>query len=154
MNEKRVAEKLEHALASFFAKDVKLLESDVREDALAHRLAMHIADDFEELDVDAEYDKMHVDGLPSPKKYIGSDGRERHAIPDIIVHRRQTMENFIAIEIKKLGHDAGRGKDFTKLRAYKDQLGYKFAVFIELGLEQRRPVWNLQFMKDDDEGAD
>lgn len=138
--------KLERALASFFAKELALLQSGVREDSLAHQLAIHIGKQFEGLDVDAEYDKMHIDGIPHPKKYISPDGQERHAIPDIIVHRRQSMENWIAIEIKKLANVAGRDKDFVKLGAYKAQLGYRFAVFLEIGLKEEQPVWKVQFI--------
>jgi hypothetical protein len=114
-----VKTRLSTALKSFFQEERKLLESDVREDGLSHRLAVHIERQFKGWDVDAEYDKMHIDGVPSEKKYIGIDGKEHHAIPDIIVHRRQTMENFVAIEIKKLGRNRGRERDFAKLTAYK-----------------------------------
>ena len=54
--------RLLNALRSFFEEERKLLESDVREDGLSHRLAVHIGKQFEEWDVDAEYDKMHMDG--------------------------------------------------------------------------------------------
>jgi hypothetical protein len=141
-----VKARLSNALESFFKEERKLLESDVREDGLSHRLAVHIGRQFEEWDVDAEYDKMHIDGVPSEKKYIGADGKEHHAIPDIIVHRRQTMENFLAIEIKKLGKNRGREHDFAKLAAYKQQLGYQFAAFVEIGLKDGAPVFDLRFV--------
>lgn len=146
MNEKDLNNLLEKALASFFEKDRKLLDSDVREDSLSHRLAVHIGTQFDGWDVDAEYDKMHVDGIPSQKKYIGTDGSEHDAIPDIIVHRRQTMDNFLAIEIKKIGKNRGRALDFVKLRAYREQLGYKFAVFLEIGIRDGEPAFATKFM--------
>jgi hypothetical protein len=140
-----VRAKIERALASFFESDRALLESGVREEGIAHKLANYIGEQFEGLDVDAEYDKMHVDGIPHPKKYIGPDAHEHGAIPDIIVHRRKAMDNVIAIEIKKQGKDAGRKKDFEKLRAYKEQLDYRFAVFLEIGLDGDQPLHNIQF---------
>jgi hypothetical protein len=146
MNEKDLNNLLSKALESFFEKDRKLLDSDVREDALSHQLAIHIGREFDGWDVDAEYDKMHVDGIPIAKKYIGVDGLKRDAIPDIIVHRRQTMDNFLAIEIKKVGKNRGRDRDFVKLRAYREQLGYKFAAFIEIGIRDGAPAFAIQFV--------
>src|SRR5215469_5358534 len=117
MSQKEVRERLERGLGRFFEQDQKLLESGVREDSLAHKLAERLAQEFSGFDVDAEYDKMHVDGIPHQKKYIGLDGREHGAIPDIIVHVRQTMDNCVAIEIKKAKNKIGRSKDFEKLNA-------------------------------------
>ena len=82
---------------------------------------------------------MHLEGIPAIKKYIGSDGREHGAIPDIVIHRRQTMsENLVAIEVKKLQNMVGRKKDFEKLNAYREQLGYRYAVFLVIGLSEAR----------------
>jgi len=146
MSANEVRLRLEKGLAHFFEKDRKLLESGVREDSLAHKIAEHLAVEFDGFDVDAEYDKMHVDGIPHQKKYIGLDGKERGAIPDIIVHRRQKMDNFVAIEIKKAENKLGRSKDFEKLNAYKWQLQYHFAVFLEIGFTDHKPVGRIQFV--------
>ena len=146
MSEKEVRRRLEKGLDHFLEKDRKLLESAVREDSLAHKVAEHLAVEFAGFDVDAEYDKMHVGGIPHQKKYIGLDGKERGAIPDIIVHRRQMMDNFVAVEIKKAQNKFGRSKDFEKLNAYKSQLQYYFAVFLEIGFEDGKPVGRIQFV--------
>jgi hypothetical protein len=146
MGENEVRLRLQKGLGHFFAKDWKLLESGVREDSLAHKIAEHLAIEFVGFDVDAEYDKMHLDGVPHQKKYIGLDGKERGAIPDIIVHRRQMMDNFVAVEIKKAQNKFGRSKDFEKLNAYKSQLQYYFAVFLEIGFEDGKPVGRIQFV--------
>ena len=138
--------RLLNALHTFSRDERQLLESGVREDALSHRLAIHVAREFPDWDVDAEYDKMHIDGIPSAKKYIASDGREHDAIPDIIVHRRQVMNNFLAIEIKKIGNQRGRDRDFVKLKAYRHQLGYLFAVFVELGIAGATPMFTITFV--------
>ncbi len=138
--------RLSKALESFAKDERKLLESGVREDALSHRLAIHVAQQFAAWDVDAEYDKMHVDGVPAAKKYIGTDGRKRDAIPDIIVHRRQTMDNFLAIEIKKIGNKRGRDRDFVKLNAYREQLGYVFAAFVEVGMANGIPAKSADWL--------
>jgi hypothetical protein len=146
MSEKEVRLRLEKGLGHFFEKDRKLLESGIREDSLAHQLARHLAVEFAGFDVDAEYDKMHVGGIPHQKKYIGLDGKERGAIPDIIVHRRQHMDNFVAIEIKKAENKRDRLKDFEKLNAYRSQLQYRFAVFLEIGLKNDKLFSRIQFV--------
>jgi hypothetical protein len=84
--------------------------------------------------VDAEYNRLHVDGVPKEKKYIGSDGKEHGAMPDIIIHQRQQLENLVAIEIKRVENRQNRARDFDKLRAYKEPpYSYVHAVFLEVG---------------------
>lgn len=146
MTEDTVRRKLKAALGAFFRHERQLLDSGIREESLSHRLAEHISAQFPGWHVDAEYDKVHVDGIPAPKKYISSTGAEFAAIPDIIVHERQTMNNLLAIEIKKTKNRRGRGKDFEKLRAYKrPPYCYKHAVFVELGLFDGEPRGSIQF---------
>ncbi len=79
MTEETVKTKLDNALVSFFEKDRALLQSGVREDSVAHRLAMHIGTQFDGFDVDTEYDKMHIDGIPyrSPSTKHGEPSRYR-----------------------------------------------------------------------------
>jgi hypothetical protein len=101
----------------------------VREDGLSHRLAVHIGKQFAGWDVDAEYDKMHVGGVSAQKKYFGADGAEHNAIPDIIIHHRQTMENFLAIKIKKLGKNRGREHDFEKICGVSSTAGISVRRF-------------------------
>jgi hypothetical protein len=134
MREDIMRAKLSAALKEFFREEHQLLESGIREEALAHQLARHIRTHFDGWHVDTEYDKLHEDGIPAPKKYISSDGTEQNAIPDIIVHRRQVMDNLLAIEIKKVENRRGRKRDYDKLRAYRlPPYSYQYAVFLELG---------------------
>lgn len=63
------------------------------------------------------------------RKKIDSDDTDGVTVyPDIIVHHRGTMENFIVIEAKKTS--SGNRDDIEKLRAYKTDLGYHLAYFI------------------------
>lgn len=57
--------------------------------------------------------------------------------PDIIVHKRgSNTDNLLVIEFKKLSSRIKKDKDIDKLNAFKRELGYQYALFIELGTRQ------------------
>ena len=78
MTEDTVRPKLDKGVVSFFESDRALLESGVREDSVAHKLANHVSAQFDGLDVDAEYDKMHIDGIPYVPSLL-TEWRTSHA---------------------------------------------------------------------------
>jgi hypothetical protein len=55
-----------------------------------------------------------------------------HIIPDIIVHKRNTDQNLLVIEMKKTTSQEEDRYDLHKLEAFKEQLGYKYSVFFEI----------------------
>jgi hypothetical protein len=76
---------------------------------------------------------------------------KRNISPDIIIHKRGTAENFLAIEIKKTSNrdKADRAFDRIKLNAMLDYkpLKYKCAYFIDLPVEEsfkRHTEWILK----------
>jgi hypothetical protein len=146
MTPEYINDRLTAAIDRFLAEGRQLLESGVREEALCHHLADELQQEFPDWDVDTEYDKLHVNGIPAAKKYISSTGKTRTAIPDIIVHHRQTAENLLVVEIKRLGKMRGREEDRDKLRAYKlPPYSYQFAVFLELGMKDGHPSASVEF---------
>ncbi|MBA4719463.1 MAG: hypothetical protein HRO68_10365 [Nitrosopumilus sp.] len=44
----------------------------------------------------------------------------RNVAPDIIVHRRKTNDNLLAIEVKKVSNRENRFKDEAKPKAFRD----------------------------------
>jgi len=52
--------------------------------------------------------------------------------PDIIVHKRDTNNNLLEIELKMKWKNGKREFDFMKINEYINQLNYKFGVYIEL----------------------
>jgi len=145
MTKRIVQAKIKRALQALFVKDMKLFESGVGERAIAARLAVHLAEEFPNWHVDPEYDRVHHEGEPEPKKYKPQRGQKHRAIPDIIVHKRQQPVNLLAIELKKAKNTRDRDKDFEKLKAYRTQLGYSFAVFLEVGIREDRPTYSIRF---------
>ena len=106
-------------------KDRLLFEYAVHEQTICGRLAMYLQELFPCYHVDVEY---NLDGNHT-KRLAGDAVR-----PDIIVHRRgNNASNILAMELKKGPVDPGdECRDHVKLRGYREELGYHFAVWVEL----------------------
>ena len=138
MNELEVKDKIEEALEKLKDKDFVLLKNDLNERTISHRLAIYIEDIFTEYDVDCEYNKIPegskiLDIIPR-KGTLDDDTKAVTVYPDIIVHERDTDNNFMVIEIKKSTNNSRNEIDYDgrKLKAYKSKLGYEFAIFINI----------------------
>lgn len=137
MTEEEVKRKTEEAIEKFFTRDDYLLAANISERAITHRLAVYLEEHFPspEWHVDCEYNR---DGLNSKMIEIyewesgEKVGSRRRVFPDIIVHRRNTDDNLLAIEVKK-GKNVTKKDTFDlfKLRCYKKQLGYKATLFLK-----------------------
>lgn len=140
MNKHEIRQRFESALRNFYRKDAKLVEYQVSERALTHKLAEHLQKLFPHHNVDCEYNKVG-DGDPKRLSLLmaGSDDCPRdcnrcHAgkcviFPDIIVHRRGTETNLLVIEAKTawVGKSPERDREklagLTALGQYHYQLG-------------------------------
>lgn len=143
------AERVVRAIEELLSVDAKLLELDVNERALSHRLGCHMRSQFPDWDVDCEYNRdghdpkrLNLDPIATGAMNVSGD----YVYPDIIVHRRDTSNNHLVIEMKKAS-GAEPDHDFRKLRAYRAQLRYAHALFLELrtGSGERglgHCVWN------------
>lgn len=132
-----VAGQIIYSLHKFIANDDYLLKVDANERSLTHRIAMYLQEQFENYYVDCEFNR---NGYEPKELYIGEveinayDANAVTVYPDIIVHQRGSNdENLLVIEFKKSSSRIDRAKDFNKLHAYKNDLDYKYALFIELG---------------------
>lgn len=129
-----IGEKVLQALEKFIKKDQVLLEIDVNERSLTHRVAIYLQELFPDMDVDCEYNRD--DHEPKELFLPGGDGdtydtNAQTVYPDIIVHKRKTKNNLLVIEFKKTSSYIDDTKDFKKLNEYKNQLNYKYALFVE-----------------------
>jgi len=114
-----VYETIRGALARLFTEDLWLLEDDVNERSISHRLAIHLEQEIKDrgeawggLHVDCEYNRdvgnpkhPFSKKLNLPERYDVSN-EDTHAttvFPDIIVHQRRSTINCLVIEIKKKG---------------------------------------------------
>uniref|UniRef100_UPI004049166C hypothetical protein n=1 Tax=Gelidibacter sp. TaxID=2018083 RepID=UPI004049166C len=117
---------------------------NINERSVTHRLGMYLADLFTEYDVDCEYNRVYdLNADEYIKKNIEieviedgltlEDTDARTVYPDIIIHKRGTEDNFIAIEVKMAWKKNKMDFDLIKARAYKYRLGYKHSAYLELG---------------------
>lgn len=124
--------------------DSHLFESNVNERSISHKLAEILQKYFgSSWHVDCEYNR---DGHNPKCLHLAVDVLKsdclsaRTVYPDIIVHKRNTSDNLIVIEIKKSTNEDDRHKDFFKLKAFKNELKYKFCVFIEFSMTEQNDI--------------
>lgn len=127
-----VARRVAAAVEALLAADAFLFEADVNERSISHKLAVHLAAEFPEWDVDCEYNRDGFDPkrLHLSKKTLLSDDTEATTVyPDIIIHQRGGRASLIAIEIKKTTGGSCNG-DREKLRALQRELSYQSGLFL------------------------
>jgi hypothetical protein len=126
------------ALGEFYARETYLLDKDVGERALAHRLAVQIERQFSGWDVDCEYDRLGERALRLPHGTIVStdDHLGKSVFPDIVVHQRDIPNNLLAIELRKATNHQPIEHDQRKLVALTDPhlwFAYWIGVLLSLG---------------------
>ncbi|MFP4029622.1 MAG: hypothetical protein ACLFWL_17725 [Candidatus Brocadiia bacterium] len=144
MENSKIYEKVKMALLALYREDIYLLERDVNERSLSHKLAEHMQKEFgNSWDVDCEYNR-HVE---EPKKLfydgygdIKCDVRDTDAktvYPDIVVHKRgNDKHNLLVIEIKKTTSEIGDEKDEAKLAAFTgEQYDYRVGLFLKFDVD-------------------
>lgn len=118
-----------NALDLLFQNDANLLAVNIAEQTIAARIAGYLQQNLPHYNVDVEYNRMG----DVPKTVAWSDKPER-VYPDIIVHRRRTSTNILAMELKKTSNPERKDDDLLKLAAYRRDLGYLYALFLRLGV--------------------
>ncbi len=165
LNEQAVKDKVRNAIKHLLQRDRFLLEKDVNERSISHRLALYLQSEFgDEWDVDCEYNRDHdikkeLTMLPRPIET--DDTTATTVFPDIIVHRRGTHDNnLLVIEMKKSTNLQKRAKNFDldKLHAFRqERYHYQYALYLQFKTEFSPGIdevqWNgeeLIIMVDDD----
>jgi hypothetical protein len=127
MEKQEIKDIVDAAIATLKEKDNFLLENDISEWAISHKLAVYLNGKFPHFDVDCEYNgytkadnnKKYLKILRSRLEELGklkdSDGDNellrRSVYPDIIVHKRGEEKNLMVIEVKKVKN---YDKDFDR----------------------------------------
>ena len=96
--------KLVAALGEFYAHETFLLEKDLGERALTHRLAVCLERQYPGWDVDCDYNRLGERMLRLPHGTIVStdDALGKSIYPDIVVHQRAIPRNLLAIELRSM----------------------------------------------------
>lgn len=125
------------SLERLLNEDGHLLKVDANERSLTHRVGIYLQQEFPNWNVDCEYNRddhepkeLWIEG-GDPDVY---DENAQTVYPDIVIHKRGSKNNYLVIEFKKTSSRVGDEKDFTKLRAFCQQLGYRHALFVELAV--------------------
>jgi len=134
------------ALDIFLANDVYLLEVDVNERAITHKFAEALQIVFRSWHVDCEYNRNLVD----PKR-LTIDETVHSVSPDIVIHRRGSAKNLLAVEAKKASTIGERlfTYDRNKLAQYCRELNYRYALFVVFYTgQQPQTRYQLQWFPD------
>jgi hypothetical protein len=144
MNRQEAQGIVEKAAQTFMEVDRYLLEMDLMERCIAARFAMHLQGRIHEYSVDVEYNRAGA----SPKTLqLADECANRRdefgnslVIPDIIIHRRGPGgPNLMAIEMKKEHNAIGQQCDRLRVRAFREQLHYRYGVLMECTTGENNP---------------
>ncbi len=110
---------------------------------MAHKLAEYLQEQFPDWNVDCEYNRKGM----KPKLLEGIEECDEHrktnrVFPDIIVHRRNTDDNLLVVELKK--SDLNPQCDIKKLELFTHTEGeyrYSLGLFIEFEDSQSKLIW-------------
>ena len=120
-----------------------LLEKDLGERTLTHRLAVHLEKQFPGWEVDCDYNRLGERRLRLPHGSIISTDDElgKSIYPDIVVHQREIPNNLLAIEVRKASNHQPPEHDQHKLQALTDPhlwFAYRIGVFLTLARNRSR----------------
>lgn len=141
---RRILEKeLESALDQLYEQDGELLQRDVNERSVSHKLAEYHQQRFIRWNVDCEYNRDGYDKKQLPAQKVCSNDIEATTVfPDIVVHRRgleKEKHNLLVVEMKKQGRPIA--KDEAKLRSFKSFLHYRYAALVIVGPKPYKIKW-------------
>lgn len=142
MDDKEVIEKIKNAYLKLLKNDSHLLKVDANERSITHRFAIYLEDEFPDYNVDCEYNRNG--SIPKKIKVISVNSDDINGVsayPDIIIHHRGTKDNFIVIEAKKTTTN-NNNNDEEKLKAYKNDLKYRYAFFVEFPVKNNFSNFN------------
>ena len=125
------------ALQEFYTRERFILERDLGERTLTHRLAVQIERHFPGWDVDCDYNRLGDRNMLLPRGAIVStdDTLGKSVYPDIVVHRRSVPKRLLAIEVRKAANHQPLQHDLHKLMALTDpHLWFAFAAGVLLTL--------------------
>jgi hypothetical protein len=133
--------KLIAALQEFYERETFILERDLGERALTHRLAVLIEKHFSGWEIDCDYDRLGERTMRLPHGTVVStdDHLGKSIYPDIVVHQRDIPNNLMAIELRKASNHQPIEHDQNKLKALTDpHLWFAYAIGVMVTLEKGR----------------
>jgi hypothetical protein len=149
--DKDLAVKIVKAIRYLLDNDLYLLEVDANERAISHWLGTYIQKLFPEWNVDCEYNRNGHDPKRLGLKVEGvetDDDQGRTVYPDIILHKRGG-KNYLVIEIKKRSSHLSNEFDIEKLKRFKLELNYEYALFLMFQTRQNSDLYSFEWIEVD-----
>jgi hypothetical protein len=149
MSTEEIQSGFRQALVKFIERDLYLLEHNLNERTITHKLAEYLRENFVDWNVDCEYNR-NLDEIKEVS--LLDTGGKSKVYPDIIVHQRSNNSyNLLVIEPKKSNNQDGEAYDESKLRAYARELNYKVGVLINftVGNPGNKPHLKYKIFYDD-----
>jgi hypothetical protein len=137
--------KLIVALREFYTRETFLLERDLGERTLTHRLAVHVERQFSGWEVDCDYDRLGERTIRLPHGTVAStdDHLGKSIYPDIVVHQREIPNNLMAIEVRKASNHQPIQHEQHKLNALTDpHLWFAYAIGALVTLGRRNVTYS------------
>ncbi len=154
------------AIQMLLRHDSFLLDKDVNERSVTHKLAEYLQREFGGWHVNCEYNRVGNNSNSSKilmglakelyehrfrRKAPTDDPKQNTVFPDIIVHRRgDKTDNLLVLEVKKSDtRNVAQSKDKIKLKLYVERLQYRFAAFLVLrtGVQSANDQqWSLEWL--------
>ena len=131
------------ALQEFYARERFILDRDLGERALTHRLSVHLERNFLGWDVDCDYNRLGDRAMLLPRGTIVSTDDElgKSIYPDIVVHKRAVPDNLLAVEIRKASNHQPLAHDRHKLMALTDpHLWFAYWIGVLVILDRRSVI--------------
>ena len=144
MNRQEIISIIKKSLETLYTKDTLLMNSeyDINERTVTHRLAMYLEPVFEDEGyvVDVEYNRIRGDYHPDAvgnlmgKRLNWEKNKQgsSYVYPDIIVHKRDSDDNFLLLEVKMNWKNNRKQDDLLKINEYLKEFCYKHGAYLEL----------------------
>ncbi len=135
--DEEIKKRINIAIGVLFKNDSFLLENDVHERSIAHKLAEYLQVQFLDLNVDIEYNlKGLKTKLLDSIKQCSEQKKTERILPDIIIHKRNTNYNLLVIELKTRNQDDIC--DIEKLKLFTATNGdYKYVLGLFIKFNRR-----------------
>lgn len=161
MEDTRIKELFLRALNDLIRKDIWLLQHNLNERCITHKLGEYLQPIFLNYNVDCEYNgDVEREGLLKRICILQENVnqnvenvRDVSVFPDIIIHRRGFNQNNLCIvEVKKSAGGGDLEFDRDKLKAYTstedgNNLGYQLGIFVILQTNVENPTYELEYFK-------
>lgn len=174
MKDSTIVRRFIKSLNMLLQDDIHLIENNLSEQSIAHKLAEKLQLNFSSYNVDCEYNgnvfeqnqRKKVTVLINELLNAGIDVNQERPIdetitksvfPDIIVHKRGSVrKNILVLEIKKSSNDTPRDYDELKLKAFTsntvdNNLNFQLGIQLDINTTNQIGNYDVNYFKNGQE---